>query len=825
MKLAAMKLAERVVEYEERTIFLGDLIKIKRGTREVERFVRKQEALRHEAPEMMSREDIEEMILRERDNVMDSMTNKLKDNICKGARKGRELHQLKVRLFWGMRREDDRRKFNNTLNDRLYRKRKEVRKEHQVQLRAIRIDTKKEDKLRLPPELKRYSNVKIFQKDAAESYKPGVAIGPVVVGLEQGLLDKDEIAVLCRGPKFCVRRVLSEERYMMECEKSYYKLRLDMKDDDLEDDPGGGAETEEDEVERKRIEKAAELVEIDMKTVFNEDEMTIDYGRKRATDCKHNTCVRLPKPRSAKVEQDIELRRQTWRKIYKDFRNQFTDEEGIQESNLTMEEARGLKKLQKRVKEGELVVVKSDKSGKFSIMSMDEYRRAGEVHTRKDREVTVDFLLKNQRKLNGHLSMLLKTFLVGKNHEHYERIRNLKLTHSLSVAPLYLLFKDHKGWTLSTGKPSPSRPVVSAGSGQDDHLSEIISHILEPIVKMRPGGMEMTSTGDFIALVDGINMKSILIEDINLDEVDEHLDNQAKEAQERYDRIDDENLPEGWKQDLPDVSIPEGWSLPKRWNLENKQENYTFSSKQDIPEGGIPETSKLSSSTCEKDQEYARRMETGTLGMEEMEKELESRWKDKEYRLVLDKLKLTEKWPKKNLDIKEALLGWMTENTEEVLAEEGEDILDGLEAMNTEDCGEISDDVLMDSTEIVTAIIVSRGLESNRVAPLFQQDGKKTSERIKRIGRAEGMVRMREEMRKVKNMRMKANTRSYRDSDFEDIEISNKRRADCSRRMERGVLRSDMVDTKYVQDKGQRIQVIGSDVEALYPSLAAIEVA
>ena len=209
MKLAAMKLAERVVEYEERTIFLGDLIKIKRGTREVERFVRKQEALRHEAPEMMSREDIEEMILRERDNVMDSMTNKLKDNICKGARKGRELHQLKVRLFWGMRREDDRRKFNNTLNDRLYRKRKEVRKEHQVQLRAIRIDTKKEDKLRLPPELKRYSNVKIFQKDAAESYKPGVAIGPVVVGLEQGLLDEDEIAVLCRGPKFCVRRVLS----------------------------------------------------------------------------------------------------------------------------------------------------------------------------------------------------------------------------------------------------------------------------------------------------------------------------------------------------------------------------------------------------------------------------------------------------------------------------------------------------------------------------------------------------------------------------------------------------------------------------------------
>jgi hypothetical protein len=68
-----------------------------------------------------------------------------------------------------------------------------------------------------------------------------------------------------------------------------------------------------------------------------------------------------------------------------------------------MEEARGLKKLKKKVKEGELVIVKSDKSGKFSVMSMNEYRRAGEDHTRKDREVTVDFLLNNQRKLNGHI--------------------------------------------------------------------------------------------------------------------------------------------------------------------------------------------------------------------------------------------------------------------------------------------------------------------------------------------------------------------------------------------------------------------------------------
>ena len=83
------------------------------------------------------------------------------------------------------------------------------------------------------------------------------------------------------------------------------------------------------------------------------------------------------------------------------------------------------------------------------------------MHTRKDMEVTLEFLLKNQRKINGHLSKLLKTFMVGKRQNHYQRICSLKQTHSPSIAPQYLLFKD---WTLETGKPPPSRPVVSAGA-------------------------------------------------------------------------------------------------------------------------------------------------------------------------------------------------------------------------------------------------------------------------------------------------------------------------------------------------------------------------
>ena len=123
------------------------------------------------------------------------------------------------------------------------------------------------------------------------------------------------------------------------------------------------------------------------------------------------------------------------------------------------------------------------------------------------------------------------------------------------------------------------------------------------------------------------------------------------------------------------------------------------------------------------------------------------------------------------------------------------------------------------------SIMVARGLVSYRVAPMFQKAGKVTSERIKRIGRAEGMKNMREEMRKVKNMRLKMGNRDYNIRDFGEIEVKEVKRREASRRMDGGVLRSDEVSNRLVQNKGARVQVVGSDVEALYPSLEAVEVA
>jgi hypothetical protein len=84
----------------------------------------------------------------------------------------------------------------------------------------------------------------------------------------------------------------------------------------------------------------------------------------------------------------------------------------VRDENLTKEEAAGLKSLNKRVSEGSRVVVQTDKSSRFAIMSLEEYETAGKKHTEKDQEVDMEFVKQNETNINDHMSMLLKIFMV-----------------------------------------------------------------------------------------------------------------------------------------------------------------------------------------------------------------------------------------------------------------------------------------------------------------------------------------------------------------------------------------------------------------------------
>ena len=71
--------------------------------------------------------------------------------------------------------------------------------------------------------------------------------------------------------------------------------------------------------------------------------------------------------------------------------------------NLSMMEKRGLKSLKKRVADGEIIVCQTDKSGKFCVLTREEYLEAGEVHASKDRKIDLEDQIEVDRAVNGHM--------------------------------------------------------------------------------------------------------------------------------------------------------------------------------------------------------------------------------------------------------------------------------------------------------------------------------------------------------------------------------------------------------------------------------------
>ena len=169
---------------------------------------------------------------------------------------------------------------------------------------------------------------------------------------------------------------------------------------------------------------------------------------------------------------------------------------------------KGMRSLKKRVKDGEVVVVPTDKSGTFAVMTRSAYFEAGLSHMKNDKEVGWGEIQESQKELNGHTSMLIKCFKIGSYWKHGDRVRETMMGNGQAMCPLSLLYKDHKGWVPGMGSTPPTRPVAGGHLGLNMQLSEIVSDLLDPVVATYKGGKEIISTEDMVARVVLVNGES-----------------------------------------------------------------------------------------------------------------------------------------------------------------------------------------------------------------------------------------------------------------------------------------------------------------------------
>ena len=234
--------------------------------------------------------------------------------------------------------------------------------------------------------------------------------------------------------------------------------------------------------------------------VYERVSKKFNLTKKRVTSAKGNSRVNFPKDGGEYDEEAMmEMVRLELKGVFKTYCDERCMKGGSQKSNLTEAERRGQKSLKKRVADSEIVVVPTDKSGRFAVMSLGMYEKAGSAHTKGDDEVDLAKIKLTQNELNGHVSMLLKFFKIGEKWGHTSRFRETMLNNSLTVCPMYLLYKDHKGWDLSKGPVPPTRPVASGNRGMNMHLSELLSEVLEPVADGVEDTYEVISTEDMLA--------------------------------------------------------------------------------------------------------------------------------------------------------------------------------------------------------------------------------------------------------------------------------------------------------------------------------------
>ena len=128
------------------------------------------------------------------------------------------------------------------------------------------------------------------------------------------------------------------------------------------------------EEERERLDE----LDAQCRQIFDPVGKVYDDRKRRVMDLAECSRVTLPKPLQERDEALIEIRRGMIDKIFGEYRDENCKKDA-QPSNLSKKESEGLESLQKKVNERKIIICKTDKSGKFCVVSEDEYRRMGAV--------------------------------------------------------------------------------------------------------------------------------------------------------------------------------------------------------------------------------------------------------------------------------------------------------------------------------------------------------------------------------------------------------------------------------------------------------------
>ena len=287
---------------------------------------------------------------------------------------------------------------------------------------------------------------------------------PVNLGVDN--VNENVQKLLSKPPGYRIFKDIKTNDVDVNVEETFAKLRINMLNDDTENNVHNVSKNQQNSVTLKNI---------------------------RATDMKYNKRVFFVDSYDLNFETKCSNLKIELLKVLQMYKSQNPN---IKFSNLTNNELEGLKDAIKLIEAHEAVVFQTDKSKKFSIDKPENYINDMEKYIEGNQIVDMKFVNKVTRLCNEVNKSLLAILEAGGDYKQEKRIKNNVITTINGEIPVICgLFKDHK-----TGRNF--RQLVNGNVGPIANTSNILSVILVKYVnkfKEKVGDTSSKSTEEMLA--------------------------------------------------------------------------------------------------------------------------------------------------------------------------------------------------------------------------------------------------------------------------------------------------------------------------------------
>ena len=176
-----------------------------------------------------------------------------------------------------------------------------------------------------------------------------------------------------------------------------------------------------------------------------ESDKILNYANLRATDIPTVPRLYPPKPSTVKNEGIMTKIKEKLMETVAEYKGKHCDRKGrVLAQNITKEETEAMNQLKKRVKDKSVVIFTTDKSGRFSVDTPENYEKAVSEHTKNDVEINQEEVKQIENKLNQHMRQFNRMFKVGTVHNQENRITGATKSINTPAPRLYGLRKNHK---------------------------------------------------------------------------------------------------------------------------------------------------------------------------------------------------------------------------------------------------------------------------------------------------------------------------------------------------------------------------------------------